>query len=63
MPQTENSKIWYKSKTIWTNLILGVGAIFIPNIEEVFTPDVIASIFVVFNVLLRAMTSKEIYIK
>jgi len=57
------SKAFYLSKTFWTNLIMGVVAVAIPQVKEVLTPEVISSIFVVVNIILRFVSSKQITLK
>ena len=56
-------KKWYLSKTLWTNFIMGVVAIAIPKVGEVVTPDVMAGIFMVVNIILRGVTDSKVQIK
>lgn len=55
------SKPIYLSKTFWTNLILGVAAVAAPaELQAQITPEVLASVFVVVNVILRLLTKEEV---
>ena len=54
-------KSWL-SKTLWTNLILAVGSLFIPNVNTWVAahPEVVVIIFTVVNVILRAVTKDKL---
>jgi hypothetical protein len=60
-PVVVDSKKWWQSKTIWTNLIMAVAA-FIPSVNAwiVANPTMIALAFVIINLILRAVTKSAI---
>ena len=45
-------KKWWQSKTLWSNLLLGVAAFF-PSVQAFLSPEIIAGIFAGVNALLR----------
>lgn len=59
----ENSKKWYLSKTLWTNLLMGVVAIAVPKVKEIVTPDMLAGLFMVVNMMLRMVTKDKLQLK
>lgn len=63
MAEATQGKAWYLSKTLWTNLIMGVVVIAVPKVSEVLTEDVLASIFMVVNIVLRTVTKDKLQLK
>lgn len=55
-------KPFYLSKTLWTNLIMGVLAIAIPWVQENITPDMLTYAFAGVNMLLRLITKDKLEI-
>lgn len=56
-------KPWYKSKTIWVNLILAIAVAldtFLVGAKEFMSPEVYAYIFAGVNMVLRVFTSTGI---
>ena len=55
-------KKWYASKTIWVNAIGLIGAILVGTgvIDNELSPETVASILVVANILLRFFTKESI---
>lgn len=53
-------KKWYFSKTLWSNLILGVIAVAVPKVGEVLNAESMAMLFGVVNLILRATTKHEL---
>jgi hypothetical protein len=54
-------KKWYASKTIWTNVLMLIGAIIYNTTgQDLLTPEVQAAIITVVNVILRIITKEEI---
>lgn len=56
----DNSKPFYKSKTLWFNLLAGAGAMFVPGgaFEHVLGPTEVGLIMGIGNALLRFVTDK-----
>lgn len=56
-----NTTLWYKSKTLWVNLIaitaLAIQAI---NASYVISPEIQGSILAIINLILRAVTSQPL---
>lgn len=55
-----NDKKWYKSKTIWVNIIAGVLMAIsntLPAFEHIFTPEVYTFVLAVINIGLRIVTT------
>ena len=59
------SKPWYLSKTVWTNFILFVGAILVTTgvIQAQLSPETVAMIITIVNVILRFFTQSQIEFK
>lgn len=55
-------KPFWQSKTLWTNLIMGVFAFIVPWVGENITPDVLVSIFAGVNMILRFITKDKLQI-
>lgn len=64
-----SSKPWYKSKTVWFNLLTVGGAVvtgvvgFLPTLQFLFTPQTYAVVFAavgLVNIVLRSITSDAI---
>lgn len=51
------NKLWYKSKTLWTNLIAIVGIV---AFGQEFPPETAGTVLAVINFLLRLITKDEI---
>lgn len=49
----------YQSKTLWFNLVLAAASFF-PQVKEHVTPDLVGTIFLVVNALLRFATKTPI---
>jgi len=56
----EDPKMWYESKTLWTNLIAAVAIIVQKYTHFVIDPMVQGAILMIVNVVLRAITNKPI---
>ena len=56
-------KDWYKSKTLWMNLIATVGIIIRAEFGLTLTPEAELFILVVINGILRCITKEEITFK
>ncbi len=54
------TKKWYLSKTIWVNLLALVGAFFNAKCSYEMTAEEIASILVVINIIMRAITKQPL---
>ena len=57
----EPKKPW-QSRTLWVNLLIA-GASFIPAVKEFVTPDIISTLFLVANTILRFTTKTGVTIK
>jgi len=57
------AKKWYLSKTIWTNLIMGVLVLAVPKVGEIISEDLLAGIFMVANIILRSVTKDKLELK
>lgn len=53
-------KKWYASKTIWVNLLALIGSVTVAAFGYVISPEIQASILVVLNIILRAVTKENI---
>lgn len=51
------NKLWYKSKTLWVNLLSIVGIVFFGGELD---PETVGTILVVINFILRFITKDEI---
>ncbi len=51
------NKVWYKSKTVWVNLIAVVGIVFFGKEVD---PQISVAVLAVINFLLRLITKEEI---
>lgn len=59
----DQGKAWYLSKTIWTNLVMGVLVFAVPGMKEVVNEDVLAALFIVINIILRSVTKDKLQLK
>jgi hypothetical protein len=59
--QAEGIKPW-QSKTLWVNLVMA-GLSFFPAFRDFVTPEHIATMFTVANVVLRLVTKDKIVLK
>lgn len=57
----ESKKPW-QSKTLWVNLIVAAAAFF-PAIGPYLTPEVLGTVFLVANTVLRFVTKEKLSIK
>lgn len=57
----ENQKKWWQSKTLWTNFILA-GVAFHPQAREKVTPELLAQVLVVVNMILRFVSKDKLYL-
>ncbi len=56
----ENQKLWYTSKILWVNVI-GLIVMIVQGVKGfVISPEVQASILLLINIILRAVTKQEI---
>ena len=57
-----DSKPWYLSKTVWTNFIMFVGSILVLTgvIDAELSPETVAMIITIVNVILRFFTNSQI---
>jgi hypothetical protein len=60
-----DSKPWYLSKTVWTNFILFIGAILVTTgaIDAQLSPETVAMIITIANVVLRFISGSQIEFK
>ncbi len=56
----EQSKKWYLSKMLWTNLVMGVAIIIFPSLKEMVSEEMLASIFAFVNIGLRFITKDRL---
>lgn len=56
-------KKWYLSKTIWSNLVMGVLVLAMPKLGVVITEDVLAGVFMIVNIILRTVTKDKLELK
>ena len=57
-------KKWYLSKTLWTNLLMGVVFVARPDLgEQIGGEQGLALLFTVANVILRVVTKSGLQIK
>lgn len=54
-------KKWWQSKTLWINFILALAA-FNPKWAEKITPELLAQVLVVVNMILRFITKDKLYL-
>ena len=52
-------KVFWKSKTLWVNLIIA-GVAFFPAVKESVSPDVVIQIVAGVNLLLRLVTKGSV---
>lgn len=57
-----DSKKPYQSKTLWVNLLLAIASFF-PQVKDNVTPDLLGSVFLVINTILRFTTKTPIVTK
>lgn len=60
MPGDLQIKKWYLSKTVWTNLVLGVLVFVFPSLQSTFSPETLGSIFAIINIALRLITKDKL---
>ncbi len=53
---TEENKLWWKSKTLWVNIIALVAMIIQANYGFIVAAEEQAAIIIVVNLILRAIT-------
>ena len=53
-------KDWWKSKTLWVNVIAIAGIIIRAELGYVFTPETEVGILVAVNCILRLITKEEL---
>lgn len=56
-------KKWWQSKTMWTNLLMGIGGVVIANwpaAEAYFTVEYVAGFIGIVNIVLRAVSKDGI---
>jgi len=58
----EIGKKWYLSKTLWVNII-GLLMMVFPPLKDILTPEVVAALFTVANVILRVKYTEDKLIK
>lgn len=58
-----STKKWYLSKTLWSNLILGVLALAVPWVRDNVTQDTLVSVFAGINIVLRLITKDKLTLK
>lgn len=56
----EQKKPWYLSKTLWTNLVMGVAVIVFPALKEMVSEEILTSIFAFVNIALRFITKDRL---
>jgi hypothetical protein len=56
------SKPWYASKTIWVNVLLGVGVVVAGTLKFTVSPEETAAIITLANLVLRALSKDKITI-
>jgi hypothetical protein len=54
------AKLWYRSKTVWVNLIAVVAMIVQSQTGFIIAPEAQAAFIVVINLVLRAITGEEL---
>lgn len=54
-------KKWWQSKTLWINFILSLVA-FNPDWSAKITPELLAQVLVVVNMILRFATKDKLYL-
>lgn len=59
--QPTDSKPFWQSKTFWVNLVLGAGS-FVPAINKYLSPEILAGVFTVVNIVLRFISKDKISI-
>jgi hypothetical protein len=53
-------KVWYKSKTIWFNAVLGATVAFCLAIGYPLPEEVVAAIVTLGNIILRMLTTEAV---
>ena len=56
----EQKKPWYLSKTLWTNLVMGIAVIIFPSLKEMVSEEILASIFAFVNIALRFISKDKL---
>ena len=56
------NKVWYQSKTLWTNFVAFVGVLLMEFgvIDVELSPETVATILIVINFALRLITGKQL---
>jgi len=54
------SKKWYRSRTVWTNLVMLIGAILASEAGIDLEPEETAAIITVINLILRLFTKQPL---
>lgn len=54
-----NKKPWYKSKSVWANVAVAVGAVIFPEVVAA-NPEETAGAVAVLNILLRLITRQPV---
>ncbi len=54
------AKTWWRSKTIWVNLLMAVAVIGAGAFKVELPPEAVVSVEVVVNLILRLITEKPI---
>lgn len=55
-----NTKQWFRSRTLWVNLLALAGLVVQTSTGHVFAPELQAAILTILNVLLRLDTDSAI---
>ena len=57
----EQGKSLLQSKTFWTNLVMGLASFLIPKeYGDMLSPEILASVFVVVNIVLRLISKDSV---
>ncbi len=56
----EQKKPWYLSKTLWTNLVMGVVVVIFPAVKEMVSEEILISVFAFANIVLRLVTKDKL---
>lgn len=57
-----NTKPFYLSKTFWSNIVLGGIIMIFPSVGEKLTPETVAIVFGIVNIILRVVSKDQISI-
>jgi hypothetical protein len=60
MAEENGTKVWYRSKTIWFNAILGSAVAFCLAIGYPLPEEVVAAIVTLGNIILRMITTEAV---